>query len=598
MARRRSKHVRVRGVIEHTVTSARWAAALVALVALVAACGSSESPPSSSTGTSSAAGTGGAQTTSGVGGDAGSGVTVAPAVALGWHDLTAKSGLAGLESRCATVSFADLDGDGAPDLVLPDTGAVRVYRNDGAGHFALWATVPVPTIAPFETICATAVADLDGDGRRDIAVSVDHNALTTGVAVLFNDGDGAFTQVEADLPQTGLEFMSGVQPGVSVFSVGVAQAAGQPTLLFLSNNVDGAAGKVDMTTCTYDVRGINVECTTPILAPVSTAFRIPVGKRTLEPATDAVLTVKGNANAVGVSDFDGDGNDDLLLALDFLPQSALRSQGASFTNASSAWGIDHFGHGMGVALGDIDEDGVTDAVISTLGGFLDFKGRGAAGFELRDTISPYETIRRSIWPFSTLFVDLDNNGHLDLLAINEFASQKADPLQWMLQLGGPADYVGAFNTVIFKDSDTEFREGHLPYSAQLSGHGRGRSVAVADLDGDGHLELAMLLVRASDHTKTDLVVGQLAGGALGHGLTVRLPARAGQGTRVVLTCGGRQQMREIYGAEGMGAAARTEAHFGCGTATTYEALRVEPRGRPAIDLPGGKLDTAVLVDVP
>lgn len=595
MTSRRSQHRRGGGVIEHPVKRARWS---VALIGLVAACGSSATTQSSSSGPSSAGGTGGAQNTSSTGGGGGSAVTVAPAVVLGWHDLTAKSGLAGLESHCATVSFADLDGDGAPDLVLPDTGVVRIYRNDGAGHFALWSTTPVAKIAPFETICATAIADLDGDGRRDIAVSVDHNALTTGVAVLFNDGDGAFTQVEADLPQTGLEFMSGVQPGVSVFSVGVAQAAGQPTLLFLSNNVDGAAGQVDMTTCTYDKRGINVECTTPILAPVSTAFRIPVGTRTLEPATDAVLTVKGNANALGVSDFDGDGSDDILLALDFLPQGALRSQGASFTDASSAWDIDHFGHGMGVALGDVDEDGVTDAVISTLGGFLDFKGRGAAGFELRDTVSPYETIRRSIWPFSTLFVDLDNNGHLDLLAINEFASQKPDPLQWMLQLGGPADYVGAFNTVVFKDSATSFREAHLPYSAQLSGHARARSVAVADLDGDGQLELAMLLVRASDHTKTDLVVGQLVGGVLGHGLSVRLGARAGQGTRITLTCNGSKQVREIYGAEGMGAAARTEAHFGCGDATTYEALRVEPRGHAAIDLPGGKLDTSVLVEVP
>jgi hypothetical protein len=353
-----------------------------------------------------------------------------------------------------------------------------------------------------------------------------------------------------------------------------------------------------MAACVYDTLGVNVECSTPIDAPVSTAFRIPPGTRTLEAVSNAGLTVKGNANAFGITDVDGDGNDDVLLALDFLPQSALRSQGATFTDASAAWGIDHFAHGMGVALGDVDDDGTTDAVISTLGGFVDFKGLGAKGFELRGGASPYETIRRSIWPFSTLFVDLDNNGQLDLLAVNEFASTKADPIQWMQQLGGPADYVGAFSTVVFKDSPTAFREGHLPYGSQLSGHGRGRSVAVADVDGDGHVELAMLLVRASDHTRTDLVVGQIVGGALGHGLTVRLDARFGQGTRVVLTCGGRTQTREIYGAEGMGAAARTEAHFGCGAATTYESLRVEPRGKAAMDMPGGKLDTAVFVQMP
>jgi hypothetical protein len=92
-------------------------------------------------------------------------------------------------------------------------------------------------------------------------------------------------------------------------------------------------------------------------------------------------------------------------------------------------------------------------------------------------------------------------------------------------------------------------------------------------------------------------VGRIAG-PQGHGLTVRLPAAAGQGTRVSLTCGGSTQVREIYGAEGMGAAARSEAHFGCGTATTYDALAVVPRGQPEIDLPGGMLDTAVLVALP
>jgi hypothetical protein len=168
----------------------------------------------------------------------------------------------------------------------------------------------------------------------------------------------------------------------------------------------------------------------------------------------------------------------------------------------------------------------------------------------------------------------------------------------MQMIGGPADFVGAFDTIIFKDSPTSYREGYLPYESLLDGHARAKNVAVADVDGDGRLELALLLLRASDHEHTDLVFGRPGGLTSGHGLTVRLGARAGQGTRIELTCGGRKQTRELYGAEGMGAAARTDAHFGCGAATTYESLRVEPRGLPAIDLPGGTLDTAIFVPVP
>lgn len=604
----RSRHRRGAQARAFPAREARWAGALVALVAACGSSGSTLSSPSGSGGAATTAGAGGEAASAGGEDSGGAGgrapdpvepFTVAPAVALGWDDRTAAAGLAGLETHCRTVSFGDIDGDGAPDLVLPGAEAVQIFRNDGAGHFALWSAVPVTKLPSTQMICATAIADLDGDGRRDIAVSVDHyQELVTGVSVLFNDGGGAFTRVEASLAQSGLTPMDGAKLTFSVFSIGVLQAAGQPTVLLLANELDGAAQQVDMSTCGYDARGVNVECATPIGSPVTTAFRIPAGTRALEPVSGAGLTVQGNAQGLGVSDFDGDGDDDVLIALDFLPQRALLSHGAAHEDVSAAWGVDHFAHGMGVALGDVDEDGETDAVFSTIGGFVDFKGHGAAGFELRSGASPYQTLRRSVWPWSTLFVDLDDNGHLDLLAINEFASKSPDPVTWIQKLGGPADFVGAFNTVVFKDSATSFREGYLPYEAQLDGHARAKSVAVADIDGDGRLELAMLLLRASDRSKTDLVLGRLAEPVSGHGLTVRLGARAGQGTRVTLTCGGRTQVREIYGAEGMGAAARTDAHFGCGAATTYEALRVEPRGRAAVDLPGGKLDTAVFVEVP
>src|SRR5262249_36013256 len=154
------------------------------------------------------------------------------------------------------------------------------------------------------------------------------------------------------------------------------------------------------------------------------------------------------------------------------PQGALRGGASAFTDVTSAWGFDIFGHGMGVALGDVDEDGYTDAVISTIGGFIEWKGTGPGGFVPRGPASIYETRRRNSWPNAVPLAALDNDGHLDLFAANQFASQNPEPpLMWVLTLGGPADFVGSFDTVVFKNGPTLYTDSILPYDAILPHHG-------------------------------------------------------------------------------------------------------------------------------
>ena len=83
------------------------------------------------------------------------------------------------------VSFADLDGDGDPDLVFSDDGADdTVWFNDGAGRSSTagrrWASGR-------RTVRCSV--DLDGDGDVDIAYAGDNE----GDTVWFNDGSGSFT---------------------------------------------------------------------------------------------------------------------------------------------------------------------------------------------------------------------------------------------------------------------------------------------------------------------------------------------------------------------------------------------------------------------
>ncbi len=92
----------------------------------------------------------------------------------------------------ASVTVADINGDGLPDLITANgsDGTVSVLLNNGDGTFATPVSYPAGTYA-----VTVAVADLNGDGLPDLAVT---DAGSNSVQVLLNDGQGGFG---APLPQ-------------------------------------------------------------------------------------------------------------------------------------------------------------------------------------------------------------------------------------------------------------------------------------------------------------------------------------------------------------------------------------------------------------
>ena len=107
-------------------------------------------------------------------------------------DATASSGLAEVRATARTTAGAfDLDNDGQLDLFLAAAGtaagpgALRVFRNEGAGRFRELA---LPTLGE---VRAAAFADFDGDGFADLLAARRGGAAT----LLRNTGDARFEAV-------------------------------------------------------------------------------------------------------------------------------------------------------------------------------------------------------------------------------------------------------------------------------------------------------------------------------------------------------------------------------------------------------------------
>src|SRR5438067_2686026 len=98
--------------------------------------------------------------------------------------------------------FADVNGDGSPDLVLGGAeergaNASQVLLNDGSGHFSFFGTLP-PTTGPPNNgfVIDMKAADINGDGAVDLVFAETLNDpwyVGTNLQVLTNDGHGRFT---------------------------------------------------------------------------------------------------------------------------------------------------------------------------------------------------------------------------------------------------------------------------------------------------------------------------------------------------------------------------------------------------------------------
>jgi hypothetical protein len=135
---------------------------------------------------------------------------------------------------------------------------------------------------------------------------------------------------------------------------------------------------------------------------------------------------------VALFDADGDGRLDILLLQGAGPNTGvgnrlyLQTPDGKFRDASAGSGLDFDGWNVGVAIGDVDNDGRPDVLITQFG--LTKLDRDCStsvrllhnegGGKFRDITAEAGISNPQKWPASAAFVDYDRDGRLDLVIAN------------------------------------------------------------------------------------------------------------------------------------------------------------------------------------
>src|ERR1700686_4988524 len=485
-----------------------------------------------------------------------------------------------IESMSGGVLLLDYDRDGWLDIYFTNAPTVEMalkgqhargalYHNNHDGTFT-----DVTDKAGIGKPCFAmggAVGDYDNDGWPDIYV-----ACYGGNVLYHNNGDGTFTDVTAK---------AGVRDGR--FSTGAAfgDYDGDGYLdLMVTNYVDldihhpPAFGS--SVTCKY--MGIDVQC----------------GPRGLKGAGDSLFHNNDNGTFTDVSkkagvddpngyygmgvvwaDFNNTGRPDIYVANDSTPKFLYKNLGdGKFKDIGleSGTAVSEDGSeqaSMGIAIGDYLHTGRPSLYVTNFSDENNLLYRNDGNWNFTDVSYPSGLALPSL-PFvkwGTAFVDVDNDGWLDLITVSGHVYPQVDTLPSGARYREP-------KLLQLNQKDGTFCDASDEAGPALKEKHVSRGLAVADLFNDGNM---------------DIVIGDLDGRPMilkNHGVPGRhwvsfelagtKSNRLALNARIKIVAGGVTETDEIHSGGSYLSQNDLRVHFGLGDVKKIDSVEIRwPSGK-------------------
>lgn len=453
----------------------------------------------------------------------------------------------------------DYNNDGWEDIYI--TGGInddQLYKNNGNGTFSNVFENSGLTVTRAYVTQGVTGADVNRDGFVDLFITTitsrkQKQTIPREINLLFlNNGNGTFRDATKEY---GLDQLYSFSTGGSF---GDFNADGWPDI-YVGNYFNEYKGKLSVINDNTVVEANQIAKGYLLLNEK--------GKRFSDVYSDYGLDYRGFGFGGVFSDYDNDGDQDLIVNHDFgykrTPNMLLENKFSKkrFEDVSKSTAMDLRMNSMGTAVGDYNNDGLMDYYFTNIRFNYFMVNQGAD----KPFVNKAKELGMDFFAISwgANFADFDHDGDVDLFVANGDLNPNCVAM---------ADFY-------FENKNNKFEDKALAYG--LADYGIGRGSVTFDYDKDGDLDL---LVVNQEPVLPNYPVASFTrlyrnDSAYGNWIQIALKGinaeSHGIGSRIEIEVNGRKMIREIDGGGSSHISQNSVIpHFGLGNASQIDKITV------------------------